>query len=185
MNKFIKGKFGTVAIILVTVILAGIAIFTAYRLYQLRQQPVAPNVPSSFPKAEEIDSDLVGALPTVAASCHKTFTVVTASPTASASPTDGPGEPNSCGGTCGSNSNCKEGLYCYQGYCRNPSCPTDTDCECPSGGSSTSTPSPTLRATSTASPTEAALPQSGTNWPTVAGILVGILVILGSLMLAL
>lgn len=46
------GKLGTTLIILATVILAGVAIFTAFRLYQLRQQPVAPNVPSSLPKAE-------------------------------------------------------------------------------------------------------------------------------------
>ncbi len=45
------GKLGTTLIILATVILAGVAIFTAFRLYQLRQQPVAPNVPSSEPKA--------------------------------------------------------------------------------------------------------------------------------------
>ncbi|MBI2103869.1 hypothetical protein HYT59_02600 [Candidatus Woesebacteria bacterium] len=40
--------------------------------------------------------------------------------------------PNSCGGTCGSNANCKADLYCYltQGFCRNPACPTDTDCSC-------------------------------------------------------
>lgn len=48
------GKIGTVLIIIATVILAGVAVFTAYRLYQLRQQPVAPNVPSSYPKADEL-----------------------------------------------------------------------------------------------------------------------------------
>lgn len=46
-------KFGTILIILITVILAGVAIFTAYRLFQLRQEPVAPNVPSSLPKAAD------------------------------------------------------------------------------------------------------------------------------------
>lgn len=45
------------------------------------------------------------------------------------------GEPNSCGGTCGSNNNCKANLYCYQGFCRNPVCNTKTDCDC-----STTTP---------------------------------------------
>jgi hypothetical protein len=39
-------------------------------------------------------------------------------------------EPNSCGGTCGSNFNCQSNLYCYQGYCRNPSCSDKTDCNC-------------------------------------------------------
>lgn len=40
------------------------------------------------------------------------------------------GEPNSCGGTCGSNFNCKANLYCYKGYCRNPLCSDKTDCNC-------------------------------------------------------
>ena len=44
---------GTVIILVFTVILAGVAIFTALRLYQLRSQPVAPNVPSSIPRAAE------------------------------------------------------------------------------------------------------------------------------------
>lgn len=46
-----KGKLGTILVILVTLVLAGVAIFTAIRLYQLRQQSVAPNVPSSKPAA--------------------------------------------------------------------------------------------------------------------------------------
>lgn len=40
------------------------------------------------------------------------------------------GEPNSCNGTCGSNYNCKEGFFCHQGFCRNPSCPNDKSCDC-------------------------------------------------------
>lgn len=269
MKSFIKGKFGTVLIIAITLMLAGIAIFTAYRLYELRQQPVAPNVPSSMPKAQDIGTDVVS----VAPSCHKVYTVETiegptptpsvvscnvscnltvtpqircetglicqpptvdgeddiigtsigasglcrnpdcpeetdcvcpgnptatpttnptitptptptAKPTATATPTAPPGEPNSCGGTCGSNYNCKSGLYCYNGYCRNPSCPTDADCECSEDGAG-----PTATPTSggnlpASSPTEAALPQSGTNWPTFVGTAIGILIIIGSLLLA-
>lgn len=53
------------------------------------------------------------------------------SPTNSPTSTPAPGEPNSCGGTCGSDSNCKSGYYCYSGRCRNPSCPTTTNCVCP------------------------------------------------------
>jgi uncharacterized repeat protein (TIGR01451 family) len=53
MKNFFKGKFGTIIIVLFTLILASVAIFTALRLYQLRQQPVAPNVPSSIPRASE------------------------------------------------------------------------------------------------------------------------------------
>jgi hypothetical protein len=63
---------------------------------------------------------------------------------------------------------------CYQGFCRNPSCTSSTSCNC--GG--TSTPAPT----GTPQPT---LPQSGTDWPTVVGAGFGILVVLGSIILAL
>ncbi len=51
--------------------------------------------------------------------------------------------PNSCGGTCGSNYNCNSGLFCYQGFCRNPFCSSDTSCEC----KATPTPSPTPKGT--------------------------------------
>lgn len=53
MKNILKGKTGTIVILGITFILAGIAIFTAARLYQLRSQPVAPNVPSSIPLAAE------------------------------------------------------------------------------------------------------------------------------------
>lgn len=69
-------------------------------------------------------------------------------PTATASPTEPPiggGEPNSCGGTCGSNYNCKANLYCYQGYCRNPLCSTDTDCDCKTSATATATARATTR----------------------------------------
>ena len=72
MKNFLKGKFGTVVILLFTVILAGVAIFTALRLYQLRQQPVAPNVPSSIPRAQEVTPPPAGA-------CTLSFTISSAS----------------------------------------------------------------------------------------------------------
>lgn len=54
------------------------------------------------------------------------------------------GEPNSCGGTCGSHANCKAGLFCYSGYCRNPQCPSATNCTCTTY---ISNPTPTPKAT--------------------------------------
>lgn len=54
----------------------------------------------------------------------------TPTPTPTPSTTNTPGEPNSCGGTCGSHANCKAGLFCYSGYCRNPQCPSQTNCTC-------------------------------------------------------
>lgn len=53
---------------------------------------------------------------------------ITATPTTT--PTSAPEEPNNCGGTCGSNYNCKANLYCYKGFCRNPICSEETDCNC-------------------------------------------------------
>lgn len=56
-------------------------------------------------------------------------------------PTDSPnGEANSCGGTCGSNYNCKSEFFCYQGFCRNLACPTESDCTC-----TVKTPTPTTK----------------------------------------
>lgn len=175
-----KGKVTTIIIILVTLILAGVAVFTAIRLYQLRQTSVSPIAPSSQPKAQETTP------PAAACSLSFTLTVSTSSPspsstpaeTPSSTPSSTPGEtpttpgatPNSCGGTCGSNFNCESNLVCYQGSCRNPECTSSTSCVC--GGTSTSTPAPSL-------------PQSGTDWPTIAGAGIGILVIIGSLLLAL
>ena len=46
-----KGKISTILILIATVVLAGVAIFTAFRLYKLRQEAVAPTAPVSKPKA--------------------------------------------------------------------------------------------------------------------------------------
>ncbi len=94
----------------------------------------------------------------------------TPTPTSSATPTP-TGTPNSCGGTCESNFNCGSELVCYNGMCRNPSCTAESDCVC------NGTPAPTA--------TPPTLPQSGTDWPTMVGAGLGILVILGSILLAL
>jgi protein-disulfide isomerase len=53
------------------------------------------------------------------------------------------GEPNSCNGTCGSSYNCKEGLFCYNGFCRNPQCPSTGSCGCVIAPTMTTTPLPT------------------------------------------
>lgn len=53
------------------------------------------------------------------------------------------GVPNSCGGTCGSNSNCQSNYFCFEGFCRNPVCQTDTNCDC--AIEATSTPKPTAK----------------------------------------
>lgn len=175
-----KNKLTTALVILATFILAGVAIFTAIRLYQLRQQPVAPNVPSSIPRAQEVTP--------APAACSLSFTLTVSTPTPTSTPsgtptstptgtpsptptgTPGPSAtPNSCGGTCGSNFNCGPSLVCYNGFCRNPSCTSSANCVC---GTSAATPAPP------------SLPESGTDWPTILGAGVGIFVIIGSLLLA-
>ncbi|HTK03289.1 MAG TPA: hypothetical protein VL401_00775 [Alphaproteobacteria bacterium] len=109
-------------------------------------------------------------------SCTSSSSCVCATATPTVTPTPTPtSTPNSCNGTCGSNANCQDGMICSQGFCRNPSCTSSTSCNCPGGPTHTPTPTPTAPA----------LPQSGTDWPTVAGFGMGILVIFGSLLLAL
>jgi hypothetical protein len=73
------------------------------------------------------------------------------------------GDPNECGGTCGSNYNCQEGLFCYQEFCRNPACQTDTDCVCP-------TAAPTLKpkVATAGSPTPQAIELNQYSPPLVA-----------------
>jgi len=51
MKNFFKGKIATAIILLATFVLAGVAIFTATRLYQLRQTSISPAAPPSQPKA--------------------------------------------------------------------------------------------------------------------------------------
>lgn len=51
-----------------------------------------------------------------------------------------PGEPNSCGGTCGSNDNCQSNYFCFEGFCKNPVCPSDSSCNCTVKQTSTSKP---------------------------------------------
>lgn len=49
-----KNKIATIGIIIATLILAGVAVFTAIRLYQLRKESVAPTAPTSKPKAQGV-----------------------------------------------------------------------------------------------------------------------------------
>lgn len=197
MKNFFKGKFGTIMVLFTTLILAGIAIFTAMRLYQLRQQPVAPNVPSSFPQAQEVTQCqalvfTVGATPTESPTASPTGSPTespTASPTGTPSPTP-TGTPGptptptpvaQCNASCAANTDCPSNLICYiasgatTGSCRSPQCQTDSNCIC----------SDTTGGTGAPVAGEPTLPQSGTSWPTIIGAGLGILVVLGSLLLAL
>lgn len=107
----------------------------------------------------------------------------TATPTPTATAT---GSLSSCNGTCGSNTNCQSGFYCYSGHCRNPLCASDSACSC---ASATITPTPTATTapvgTQSAQTTSLPIPVTGTDWPTYAGVGMGIMAILVSILLAL
>lgn len=93
----------------------------------------------------------------------------TVTPTPTATPTGTPtptSTPNYCGGTCGSNYNCQGGLFCYQGFCRNPDCPNQSSCGC---SNPTPTPPPVLGAS-----TPPELPKTGSNGLAVFAGLIGI-----------
>jgi hypothetical protein len=94
------------------------------------------NAISSTPSPSASPTESPTASPTESPTASPTTT-----PTQTPTPTPAPeGEPNACGGTCGSNYNCKADFYCYQGFCRNPFCPSDINCDCIT---QTNTPSPT------------------------------------------
>jgi uncharacterized repeat protein (TIGR01451 family)/LPXTG-motif cell wall-anchored protein len=93
---------------------------------------------------------------------------IDSSPTPTPTPTP-TGEPNQCNGTCGSNSNCASGLFCYQGYCRNPACQSESSCGCP-GATATPTAPPVLGATA-----PPILPKTGSNDIQVVAGLLGIM----------
>ncbi len=126
-------------------------------------------------------------------------------PAETPTPTPAPGQPNSCGGTCGSDANCQSGLFCYLGLCRSPSCPSSINCSCatvtptakpkPKGtagptptASPTLLPSPIAYVTFTPSPTETETPTpqpqpaKGPNPIFLAGIGAGILFLLIALL---
>lgn len=247
MKNIFKGKGATILVLVITLILAGVAIFTAIRLYQLRQQPVAPTAPTSQPQAGgascTLNFSLTAVTPTPTPtpppqcnaactsnsqcpsgltcniatgqtsgfcrnpSCLSSTTCLcatstptptptptgspTATPTGTGTPTPtatpGTGTPtatpvvtptpipsawvNACNGPCTVNSECASGMLCYQGFCRNPSCTSATNCTC-------------TIALATPTPTPPALPESGTDWPTIFAAATGIFVIFASILLA-
>jgi len=205
MKKSI-GKLGTILIILVTVILAGVAIFTALRLYQLRQQSVAPNVPSSQPKAvtnctTEVmpcppgaDKEFARRVPPDCEfeSCYTTnncILEVTQCPDGTWVPRIPP-ECNfaPCAGSCliGFTLSTQTSSPTPTATATSTSSPTSTPTGSP-GASATPTPTPgkTVTPAPAATPTAPALPVSGTDWPTIFGVGIGLFVIIGSLLLAL
>ena len=148
-----KKKIITIVIVLATILLAGVAVFTAIRLYQLRQESVAPTAPTSKPAAATEDIE----------KCVATTFTIPGGPTAT--PTGGPTATPTGSPTATPTSAPTDGLTAT---------PTGTATATPVGGT----------VTPTTTPTDAPeLPDAGISYPTIAGAIVGILVILGSLLL--
>jgi hypothetical protein len=145
MEINMKNKATTIIILVITFLLAGVAIFTAIRLYQLRQTSITPTQPESKPAAQ------------APSTCVLTFALSTATGTATATAT-------------------ATGTATATATSTSTSTATST-------ATSTSTGTPT--GTGTPGPTQPSLPNSGSSWPTIVGAGLGILVILGSLLLAL
>ena len=170
MKDFIKNKLVTGLIVVATVILAGVAIFTALRLYQLRKESVAPTAPESEPAAVTVPiacqalqfTITVSPTPTPTSGVTPTPSLTpTATPSPTSSPTPTPTSPPIGG----------------------PS-PTPTATATPTG---TPTPTPTTTQVTQASPTPGGetLPDAGGGLPTILGASLGILLILFSLALVL
>lgn len=161
MKEFFKGKFFTILTVGVTIILAGVAIFTAVRLYQLRQESISPTSPESEPEACGGHSQ-----PQTTECTSLAFTLTQ--------------PPAGCNESCTVDSSCEGNLICSNGYCRNSSCVSETDCVCPeptvtstptptnppdSTPTVTNTPTPTDQPGSTSTPTPTDTPRGG-NDPT-------------------
>jgi outer membrane biosynthesis protein TonB len=172
------GNKKTIITVITLVIFAVVTVFIAMRLYQLRQQSVAPNAPESKPKADVIPiscqiltfslSPTFTPTPTPTAAPTRTPT-----PTPTAAPTRTPTPTPTAAPT---------------------TQPTATSTPTPELTSTptpelTSTPTPTPRQTATAtpnSPTQTpSLPDAGISTPTTLGIIIGVALIIISLALAL
>lgn len=102
---------------------------------------------SAISATSESQNALIGTSPTTVTINLNATPLPTPEETETPTPTaTATSEPNSCGGTCGSNVNCAANLFCYQGYCKNPSCSWSGDCSCES------TPAPTPIPTATSRP---------------------------------
>lgn len=159
MKDFVNKNKITLIISVVTFVLAGIAIFTALKLYQLGQQPVAPNVPGSKPQAHDLTNPSCNAFTFAIATPTPTPTptpTVTPTPTPSPTPSPSPSPVPQCSSSCSVDSDCPSSMTCYVGVCRNPSCNTETSCIC-------ATPTPTPTETPTPTPTSPTGPANACN----------------------
>ncbi len=179
MKDFVKNKLVTVLIVIATVVLAGVAIFTAYRLYQTGTEPVAPTAPESRPVAG-------GPTPTPEACRELAFTITTPTPSVPVTGTVTPTLPVTSTPT-------EEPTPTPTDPPRGGSSPTPTNTPTPTQPDTTQTLTPTSTtptttgvATSTPVPTQTGqLPDAGVGMPTIFAGALGFLLIFLSLALAL
>ncbi|OGY09929.1 MAG: hypothetical protein A2782_04475 [Candidatus Blackburnbacteria bacterium RIFCSPHIGHO2_01_FULL_43_15b] len=164
MNKNINAK--TVILIVSTIVLALVAVGTAFWLYQLQSQPVAPNVPESKPKATApSQANCTGGINFTLAAANNTDSPTTptptravggvASPTPSLTPTVAP-------------------------TAALTSSPVPTSAQ----GGSGSSGGTTSQAKATPAP-GTALPDVGISWPVLTAVSAGALVLFIGILLAL
>jgi cytoskeletal protein RodZ len=154
-------KTKTIITLVILLILSAIAIFTAIRLYQLRQKSVTPNVPESKPKAATSSCQVL------------TFNISTPTPTPvyTLTPTPTP-------------------VYTLTPTPTPVNTPTPIITQTPISTQTpniTSTPIPTQTPLIAGAPTpttETSLPEAGTSWPTGITIGIGIALIIFSFILA-
>ena len=175
MKEFLKKNWSLLSVGLITILLAVVAIGTAWKLYQAGSEPVAPTAPPSVPKAQEEPT----ATPIPEEPCVLEFEVPTLTPTptltGTPTPTDTP-TPTPTGTV-------------------TPT-PTDTPTPTPTG-TVTPTPTPTLTGTPTPTatpppgttptptPTPVELLEAGVSLPTIGALFGGLLLVVLSVILAL
>ncbi len=165
MREFFKNKAVTGLVVVATVILAGVAVFTAIKLYQLRDIQVTPTAPESQPIAQQESPPTATPTP-----CCANLSFALATPTLTPTQTPTPTQP----------------LIAQASPTPTTQLtPTVTPTVTPTT-TLTITPTPTTIITSTTTPTSAVeLPAAGVSFPTIFAGSIGLLLILLSLFLAL
>ena len=136
-----------IIILILSLILGAVAVITGIKLYQLRQESIAPTKPKA-----------------VTEKCTLEFTVSAPTLTPTATPIP------ECWSICSIDTDCPEELSCQitdeetnTKRCVNPECPQEEDCQCPSP---TATPTLTPTLTPTSTPTSTSAPGEPTATPT-------------------
>ncbi len=156
MKDFLKNNLATTIVVIATIILGAVAMFTAYRLYMLRQTTVAPNQPSSIPAASENGPSL---------NCTIAFSLTSQTP--SPTPT---GTPETTATPTSSPTSTPTGT------------PGPTNSPTPPGIGRLPTPTPTIIA-ATVKPSSPSLPLAGNSLPAIAGLASGIILLIAGILL--